>query len=338
MANPILVEVTRGDLVESVHRGAVAIANAKGEIVFSLGDIETPTFPRSSLKMVQALPLVESGAADAFGLSDEEIALACASHSGEPMHTARVAKWLEKIGCTEHDLACGAHPSRVEAVNEAMIRAGEKPTRIFNNCSGKHTGFLTVCRHWDVATSGYELHDHPLQVAIAKALGELAGIKGELPYGIDGCVAPAFALPTSAFARVLAKYADPSGQPMQRGAAMKHIVAAMIAHPDLVAGTGRSDTILMRAANGRVATKGGAEAYYAAIVPEAGLGVALKIDDGAGRGAETAIAAILDKLGVLTDDKAAHEIIRAPILNTRGKIVGERRPAKALAEAAIKAI
>ena len=338
MPNPILVEVTRGDHVESVHRGAVAIANAKGGIVFSLGDIETPTFPRSSLKMVQALPLVESGAADAFGLSDEEIALACASHSGEPMHTMRVARWLEKIGCTENDLACGAHPSRVEAVNEAMIRAGEKPTRIFNNCSGKHSGFLTVCRHWDVATSGYEIHDHPLQVAIAKALGELARIKGELPFGIDGCTAPAFALPTSAFARVLAQYADPSSQPPQRAAAMKRIVAAMIAHPDLVAGTGRSDTILMRAAKGRTATKAGAEAYYAAIIPEAGLGVALKIDDGAGRGAETAIAAILDKLGVLTDDKDAHEIIRAPIPNTRGKVVGERRPAKALAEANIRAI
>ncbi|HEY2032445.1 MAG TPA: asparaginase [Rhizomicrobium sp.] len=338
MANPILVEITRGPLVESVHRGAVAIANAKGEIVFSLGDIEATTFPRSSLKMVQALPLVESGAADAFGLSSEEIALACASHSGEPMHTTRVAKWLERIGCTEHDLACGAHPSRVEAVNDEMIRQGEKPTRIYNNCSGKHTGFLTVCRHWDVATKGYELHDHPLQVAIAKALGELAGINGDIPYGIDGCVAPAFALPISSFARVLAKYADPSSQPLQRGAAMKQIVAAMIAHPDLVAGTGRSDTILMRAANNRIATKAGAEAYYAAIIPEAGLGIALKIDDGAGRAAETAIAAILDKLGVLTDDKAAHEIIRAPIPNTRGKIVGERRPAPALADAAIKAI
>jgi L-asparaginase II len=339
LANPILVEVTRGSRVESVHRGCVAIANAKGEIVFSLGDVEAVSFPRSSLKMVQALPLVESGAAEAFGLSDEEIALACASHSGEPMHTGRVTAWLERIGCTEADLACGAHPSRVDAVNEAMIRKGEKPTPVFNNCSGKHTGFLTVCRHWDVATQGYELHDHPLQVAIAKALGDLAGMDpAKIPYGIDGCVAPAFALPTSSFARVLAQFADPSGQPLQRGAAMKHVVAAMIAHPDLVAGTGRSDTILMRAANGRVATKAGAEAYYAAIIPEAGLGVALKIDDGAGRAAETAIAAILDKLGVLTDDKAAHDIIRAPIPNTRGKIVGERRPAKALAEADIHAI
>lgn len=337
MANPILVEVTRGGRVESVHRGAVAIANAKGQIVFSLGDVDAVSFPRSSLKMVQALPLVESGAADAFGLSDEEIALACASHSSEPMHTTRVAKWLERIGCTEQDLACGPHPSRVDTVNEEMIRKGEKPTRIFNNCSGKHTGFLTVCRHWDVATSGYEQHGHPLQVAIAEALGELAEIKGEIPYGIDGCAAPAFALPIATFAKVLAKFADPSDQPLQRGAAMKHLVAAMIAHPDLVAGTGRSDTILMRAANGRVATKAGAEAYYAAIIPEAGLGIALKIDDGAGRGAETAIAAILDKLGVLSDDKDAHEIIRAPILNTRGKIVGERRPAPALADAKIEA-
>jgi L-asparaginase II len=338
MTNPILVEVTRGSRVESTHRGAFAIANAKGQIVFSMGDVDAVSFPRSSLKMVQALPLVESGAADAFGLSDEEIALACASHSGEPMHTTRVAAWLERIGCTEQDLACGPHPSRVEQVNEAMIREGRKPTRIFNNCSGKHTGFLTVCRHWDVATKGYELHDHPLQVAIARALGELSGITGEIPYGVDGCVAPAFALPINAFAGVLAKFANPSDQPLQRGAAMKHIVAAMIAHPDLVAGTGRSDTILMCAANNRIATKAGAEAYYAAIIPEAGLGVALKIDDGAGRAAETAIAAILDKLGVLTDDKLAHEIIRAPIPNTRGKIVGERRPAKALAEAAIGAV
>ncbi|HEY5337412.1 MAG TPA: asparaginase [Rhizomicrobium sp.] len=338
MANPILVEVTRGDLVESVHRGAVAIANAKGDTIFSLGEIEANVFPRSSLKMVQALPLVESGAADAFGLGPDLLALACASHSGEPMHTERVTAWLERIGCTEQDLACGAHPSRVEAVSEAMIARGEKPTRIFNNCSGKHTGFLTVCRRWDIATQGYEKHDHPLQVAIAKALGELAAIDGEIPYGIDGCVAPAFALPISAFARVLAQYADPSAQAKPRADAMKRLVAAMTAHPELVAGTGRADTVLMRAANGRAAIKAGAEGYFAAIVPEAGLGIAVKCDDGAGRAAETVIAAILDRLGVIGNDKAAHDIIRAPILNTRAAIVGERRPAPALADAAIKAI
>jgi L-asparaginase II len=335
MPNPILVEITRGSLVESIHRGAVAVANADGEIVFSLGDIEAPTFPRSSLKMVQALPLVESGAADAFGLSSEHLALACASHSGEPMHTERVAAWLERIGCTEHDLACGAHPSRVEAVNDAMIKRGERPTRIYNNCSGKHSGFLTVCRHWDIATQGYEHRHHPVQEAVEKALCELAGVKS-VEAGVDGCAAPAFALPTVAFARALAKFANPKGIAKPRADAMKRLVSAMMAHPELVAGTGRSDTILMNAAKGRIATKAGAEAYYAAIVPEAGLGIAVKIDDGAGRGAETVIAAILDKLGLLGED--ARDVMRAPIRNTRNAVVGERRPASALTEAAIKSL
>jgi L-asparaginase II len=338
MTNPILVEITRGGRVESVHRGAVAITRADGSLLTSLGDVEAVSFPRSSLKMVQALPLLESGAADAFGLSSEEIALACASHSGEPMHTERVAKWLARIGCTERDLACGAHPSRYEPVIERMIKAGEKPTRLYNNCSGKHTGFLTVARHWDVATEGYANHDHPVQVAVAKALGELSGITSEIPYGIDGCAAPAFALPTAAFARVLAQFAEPSALPAPRANAMRRIVAAMTAHPDLVAGTGRSDTALMRAAKHRAATKAGAEAYYAAIVPEAGLGIALKIDDGAGRAAETVIAAILDRLGLVGDDKAARAFVRAPILNTRGAEVGMRRPAAILSEMALDAL
>ena len=337
MPNPILVEITRGGLVESVHRGAIAIARADGSLVFSLGDVEAVSFPRSSLKMIQALPLLESGATEAFGLGDDLVALACASHSGEPMHTERVTAWLERIGCTEQDLACGAHPSRVEAVNDAMIRAGEKPTRIYNNCSGKHTGFLTVARHWDIATQGYETHDHPVQVAVAKTLGELSGVS-DLPYGIDGCVAPAFALPINSFAKALAQFADPSAQAAPRAHAMKRIVAAMIAHPELVAGTGRADTILMRAANGRVALKAGAEGYFAGIIPEAGLGIAIKIDDGAGRAAETVIGAVIDKLGLLTGDKAAHDIIRAPILNTRDNTVGERRPATALADADIRAL
>jgi len=337
MANPILVEITRGGIVESVHRGAIAIAGADGSLVFSLGDVDAVRFPRSSLKPIQALPLVESGAADAFGLGGDLIALACASHSGEPMHTERVAAWLERIGCTENDLACGTHPSRVEAVNEAMIRAGEKPTRIYNNCSGKHSGFLTVARHWDIATQGYETHAHPVQVAVAKALSELSGV-ADLPYGVDGCVAPAFALPMKNFSRALAQFADAYAQPKPRAEAMKRIVAAMITHPELVAGTGRADTVLMRAAKGRVALKGGAEGYFAGIVPEAGLGIAIKIDDGAGRAAETAIGAVIDKLGLLTDDKAAHAFIRAPVLNTRNTVVGERRPAPALADADIRAL
>jgi len=338
MENPILVEITRGMLVESVHRGAVAIARADGTSVFTPGDVDVPVYPRSSLKPVQGRPLLESGAADAFELSDEEIALACASHSGEPMHTSRVAAWLKRIGCTENDLACGPHPVRYEPVWADMVRHGYRPTRIHNNCSGKHTGFLTVARHWNIAAEGYEQHDHPVQRSIAKALGQLTGIEAELPWGVDGCAAPNFALPITAFAQVLAKFADPSSLPDNRATAIRRIVQAMIAHPELVAGTGRSDTILMRAGNGRVATKAGAEGFYAAIIPEAGLGIALKIDDGAGRGAETAMAAILDKFGLLGDDHAARELVRSPVLNTRNAVVGERRPAPALNIAEIEAL
>lgn len=321
MTNPILVEVTRGNLVESVHRGSIAVAHASGKIVFSLGDLETPVYPRSSLKPIQTLPLMESGAADAFGLSGEEIALACASHSGEPMHTTRVASWLARIGCGESDLACGAHPSRYEPVAEDMIRRGEKPTRIHNNCSGKHTGFLTVARHWDIATQGYERHDHPVQTAIAKVLSDLAGVRGDLPWGVDGCAAPNFALALAAQARAFAQMAGPRGQ---------RIVQAMIAHPELVSGTGRVCAILMRSAQGRAAVKTGAEGFFAGIVPELGLGIVLKIDDGAGRAADTVMAAMLDRLGLLGSDEAAQKILRAPVTNTVGAVVGERRVAAAL--------
>ena len=333
MANPILVEITRGSLVESVHRGTIAIADAAGDIVFSLGDVAALTYPRSSLKPIQALPLVESGAAEAFGLSDEEVALACASHSGEPMHTTRVAAWLSRIGCDASDLACGAHPVRYEPVWEAMVKAGEEPTRIHNNCSGKHTGFLTVARHWDIATKGYEHHDHPVQLAVAAALGELSGLEGELAWGVDGCAAPNFAVPLAAFARALAKLAAADQLAPTRANAARRIVRSMIAHPELVAGTGRACTILMRACGGRAAVKTGAEGYFAGLIPEVGLGIALKIDDGAGRAAETAMAAILDKLGIL--GREAHVILRAPVTNTRNAVVGERRPAPALAGASL---
>jgi L-asparaginase II len=331
LANPILVEVTRGDLVESVHRGSVAIVDASGTVRFALGDVTTPVYSRSSLKPIQAIPLVESGAADAFGLSDEEIALACASHSGEPMHTERVAAWLARIGLGESDLACGAHASRYEPLAETMIREGRKPTRIFNNCSGKHTGFLTVARHWDIATAGYERADHPVQRAVAAVLRELSGAT-DMPWGVDGCAAPNFAISLSAFACAAAKMAAPdAAQPAARAAAARRILAAMINYPELMSGTGRACATLIRACGGRVAVKAGAEGFYAAWIPEKEMGVALKIDDGAGRASETALAAVLDQLDLLGPDPKARALLSAPVLNTRGATVGERRPAAALA-------
>ena len=330
MANPVLVELTRGELVESVHRGSVAIVDAAGAVRFALGDVNTPVYSRSSLKPIQAIPLVESGAAEAFGLSDQEIALACASHSGEPMHTERVAAWLARIGLDEGDLACGAHPSRYEPVAEAMIREGKKPTRIFNNCSGKHTGFLTVARHWDIATAGYERVDHPVQRAVAAALGDLSGVKN-MPWGVDGCAAPNFAVPLGAFALAAARMAAPDALPAPRAAAARRIIGAMVAYPELMSGTGRACATLIRASGGRVAVKAGAEGFFAAWIPEKDLGVAIKIDDGAARASETAIAAVLDALGLLGPDPKARAILRGPVLNTRGATVGERRPTAALA-------
>ena len=330
MPNPVLIEVTRGALVESIHRGAVAVAHANGKLRLSIGDIAQPVYPRSALKPVQAIPLAESGAADAFKLGDEEIALACASHSGEPMHTDRVSVWLKRIGCTADDLACGTHPVRYEPVAEAMIRAGQKPTRIHNNCSGKHTGFLTVAKHLGAPVKGYEKVEHPVQRAVVEALKDLAGMEGELPWGVDGCCAPNFALPLSNLARAMARIADPQGLSPKRAAAAKRILHAMMAHPELVAGTGRVCTALMHEGNGKLAVKTGAEGVYVAILPEMGLGIALKIDDGAGRAAEAAIAQMLLNLGALPAGGEASGLARTPVNNTRGERVGERRPAEAL--------
>jgi L-asparaginase II len=326
MPNPVLVEVTRGSLVESVHRGSIAISDADGTIRFALGDIETAVYTRSSLKPIQALPLVESGAAEAFGLGDEEIALACASHSGEQMHTTRIAAWLAKTGCLESDLACGAHPPRHDPTSEEMIRRGEKPTRIHNNCSGKHTGFLTVARHWKVAVSGYERLDHPVQQAVLTYVRKLSGVEHPAS-GVDGCAAPNFALPLAGFARALAMIAG------RRTPGAERILRAMTSHPELVAGTGRHCTALMRAAKGKAAVKIGAEGVYAGMLSDAGLGIALKIDDGAPRAAEIVIAAVLDQLGVL--DGSATDLVRTPVLNTRGQIVGERRAAPDMRQSAI---
>jgi L-asparaginase II len=335
MPNPALVEVTRGPLVESIHRGSIAIADAEGELRFSLGDIETPVYPRSSLKPIQTLPLIESGAAEAFGLGEEEIALACASHSGEPMHTERVSAWLSRIGCTENDLACGPHPPRYEPAWEDMIRRGEHPSRIHNNCSGKHAGFLTLAKHWDIATNGYERFDHPVQQEVMATLARLSGVR-DLPHGVDGCAAPNFALPLTGFARALAKLADPSSLDPIRADAARRVVHAMVSYPELVSGTGRACAILMRASGGRAAVKTGAEGFYAGIIPERGLGIALKIDDGAGRAAETAIAFVLDRLGLLGTNKAARAILEAPVLNTRGETAGVRRVSETLVKSPLR--
>ena len=330
-ANPVLVELTRGQLVESCHRGAIAIADGSGTIMQAVGDVDLAVYPRSSLKPLQALPLLESGAAAAFGLSDEEVALACASHSGEPMHTERVQAWLARLGLSVADLACGPHPVRDEPTHTAMLCAHKDPTAIHNNCSGKHTGFLTLARHLGAPTAGYVALEHPVQRAVHAVIAELSGLHGALPWAVDGCAAPNFALPLAAFARALACFTAPDRQSPARAAAMRRILKAMTTYPELVSGTGRTCAILMRAAGGRAAVKTGAEGVFAAIIPHKQLAIALKIDDGATRAAETAMAYLLERLGLLGGDAAAQRLARTPILNTKAMVVGECRAAPALA-------
>jgi L-asparaginase II len=324
MANPVLVELTRGPLVESVHRGAVAVSDAQGALRLAIGDVRRPVFPRSALKPIQAVPLVETGAADASALSDEELALACASHSGEPQHTGRIEAWQRRIGCSVADLACGPHRPIHEPTANAMIAKGEKWTALHNNCSGKHTGFMTLARGLGASVAGYQVLDHPVQRGVEQTLKEMAGLSGPLPHGIDGCTVPNFALPLAALARAVAAFADSSALPPARAKACARILCAMTAYPELVAGTGRPCTLLMRQAPG-IAVKTGAEGVYVAILPALGLGVALKIDDGAGRASETAMAALLVALGALKDEGPARDLARARVLNTRGLQVGERR-------------
>ena len=318
-----MVEVTRGNRVESTHRGAIAVCSADGEVRLAIGDIEAPVYPRSSLKPVQALPLIESGAAGRYSLGSEEIALACASHSGEAQHTTRIAAWQAKIGCSVADLACGAHRPMHEATANEMVARSEKWTPLHNNCSGKHTGFMTVARTLGAPVAGYEQPDHPVQRTVERTFSEMSGVPGPLPYGIDGCTVPNFSVPLRALALAMARIADPGKLAPARAEACRRIFAAMTAHPELVAGTGRPCTRLMRQSP-EIAVKTGAEGVFVAILPSLGLGAALKIDDGAGRAADTAIAALLIALGAIPDEAAAQSLAHAPVLDTRGGSVGER--------------
>ena len=320
-----LAEVWRGGFLESLHLGHAVIADRNG-VVEAWGDPDAVILPRSSCKMIQALPLVETGAAD--GLSDEQLALACASHGGAPMHTERVARWLADLGLEDDALRCGAHLPTDPEARHAMSCAATAPQQVHNNCSGKHTGFLTLAKHLRAGPE-YVEPDHPVQRAVRAAFEETTGVPSP-GYAIDGCSAPNFATTVAGLARAMAAFAAPGAG--VRGEAMHRLAQAMAAHPALVAGEGRACTDLMRAMEG-VAVKTGAEGVFVAILPvggesSGGLGVALKVADGATRASEAAIAALLVRLGVLDRSApVAQRLLRAPLINWRGIEAGEVRPA-----------
>lgn len=319
-----MVEIWRGPFLESVHSGHAVICNSKGEVIEGWGDPDKAVLSRSASKMIQALPLVRSGAADAFQLTPQHLALACASHKGMTIHTDMVVAWLGDLGLQDRDLRCGAHYPYARDVEMAMIRAGDEPCQRHNNCSGKHSGFLTLSKHLRAGPEYLEL-DHPVQKAVFDAYAETTG-DAPFGYGIDGCSAPNFACSLRGMARAMAHFAA-----SPEGSAEARLHEAMRAHPDYVAGEGYGCTDLMRAAKGKVAVKIGAEGFYNAILPDQKLGVALKISDGASRAAECAMAAILVKIGVLEpDDALVARYMNAPIRNRRDIQTGWIRPAPSL--------
>lgn len=330
MTNPVLVNLIRGGHVECRHRGAVAICDTRGRVVHSWGDIDNPVYPRSAIKTLQALPLVETGAADHYELSPAELALACASHNGEPAHTDAVASLLARIGLGADDLECGAHMPYHEPTAAQMLRAGREPGRIHNNCSGKHVGMLVTTCYCGEPTAGYIEPDHPSQRRWIDTLGELADVDmARLPASRDGCGIPVIALPLRAMATAFARVAAPDDLPAARGKALARFVEAIAAHPFMVAGSGRLCTEVMRLTGKRLLLKTGAEGVFTVILPAQGLGVALKIDDGNTAAAEVAVLHLLERLGALTGDDrdALADRLRIPIRNTRGLLTGHREAA-----------
>lgn len=322
-----MIELHRGPFVESIHSGDGVIATASGEVVASWGNPEAVVLPRSSVKMIQAVPLLESGAAERFGVSDEELALACASHQGAEIHTRRVAAWLERVGYGEADLLCGAQPPRDRPAREALRASGGEASALHNNCSGKHAGFLTLNRHLGASAHDYVNPDHPVQKAVRAAYEDLTGAPSP-GYGIDGCSAPNFAARLDGVARAMAFFASAPGRSDSRSRAAARLLRAMLTHPLLVAGEGRACSELMHAMGGRVALKTGAEGVFVAALPAHNLGVALKIRDGATRASEAAIVAILVALGALDPQHpAALKRLDGPIHNWRALTTGHTRRA-----------
>jgi L-asparaginase II len=317
MSNPVIAEVTRGSIVESRHTGAFAVVDASGKLLSSQGDVGTLVYPRSAIKAFQCLPLFESGGADRFGLVDEELALCCASHSGETDHVRVARAILAKAGRTEDDYECGAHWPYDHDSQRKLIRQDAKPLPVHNNCSGKHAGMIALAVQMGIDPSGYTAIDHSVQKQMVSAIGRLCQIdSSQLPWGVDGCSVPTWAMPLRAMALGFANLTQmPHGQ---------RILAAVRARPWMVAGTGRFDTRLMEAVP-RAFVKVGAEGVYGACVAHAGLGIALKCDDGASRAAEVAIGALLSSLGVWEPDerKALESFAAAEMRNWRKIPVGD---------------
>ncbi|MDQ3818700.1 MAG: asparaginase [Acidobacteriota bacterium] len=331
-----LVEVTRGSITESRHRGHVVALDGDGRIIAQLGSPHTVTYLRSSAKPFQAVPLVASGAADHFGFTEKEIAIACASHNGETIHTETVAGMLKKIGLDQSALKCGAHePYSAEAAKRLRER-GEEPTQLHNNCSGKHAGMLALALHLDAPVETYDQPENAVQLNIVRRVAEFSGVPVEdIAVGIDGCGVPTFGVSVRAMALMYVRLvAPPADFDDATRDACRRIVSAMMKYPEMIGGRAeRLDTIVMQAARGGVVSKVGAEGVYtAAVLPsdeyKRGLGFAFKIEDGEDRRARPVVVIeAMRQIGVFREEalEAVSPYSSFSVLNRRGDMVGKVR-------------
>ncbi|ODN71869.1 asparaginase [Methylobrevis pamukkalensis] len=333
MTNPVLVEVLRGGVVESRHRGSIVVIDADGGDVLSLGNVAAPVFPRSAIKAFQALPLLESGAADRFGLDDAAIALACSSHNGERRHVEVARRMLAACGCDEGCLECGPQPPEREADKAVLARMQGRPARIHNNCSGKHAGFICASVAMGVDPAGYARRGHPLMDAVIDAVCDMTGAPfSEDLCGTDGCSIPTFAVSLASIAHGFARFGTGTGLGPERAKAAARIRAAVAAEPFMVAGTGRFCTRAMTVLDRRAFVKTGAEGVFTVALPDEGLGMAIKIDDGAARASEVVTAAAIEAFLKLAGGEIA-DLVRPQILSRNKESVGEIRPSEALLKA-----
>lgn len=329
MPHPVIAEVYRGNRLESIHRGSFIVVDAYGDVVCEGGDPQAPVFARSALKLMQALPLVESGAADALGFGDRQLAMACASHSSSPDHIQTVEAMLAKAGLGEAHLQCGAHwPLYKQKDVVDMVISGERPTRLHNNCSGKHAGFLCTCAHIGEDPARYIDRESAVQREVMVTISALTGhdVSSDAA-AIDGCSAPTFAVPLKGFAHAIAKLATGVSLEPVRTAAGRRLITANMAQPYFVAGRDRFCTQIMEAGQGAVYAKIGAEGVYLAALPQLGLGIALKCDDGAERAAEVFLAALVSSVLPKGDALTAtiQALARRDITDFNKNTVGELR-------------
>jgi len=333
METKVLVEVTRGPLVESVHRGAVAVVDHNGNSIAQVGETSFLTYIRSAAKPMQALPLLESGAADHFGLLPEELALIVASHSGEEEHVRLGRQIMEKIGLGDAALCCGTHQPLHTGSAKALVARGQSPTVYHCSCSGKHAGMLALAQYYGLNTDGYYLPEHPVQRMMLESMAELAGLgPQDIPLGVDGCGVPVFGLTVEKMAYAYARFAAADTFAGKKGEACRRLQEAMLSFPTIVAGTGRLATDIMKTARGKLLVKDGTEGVFCVGVPQKGWGIALKIEDGNLRAAGPVIVKVLQELGLLTEEERGELANHAcrQLKNYRGEKIGEIRPAFSL--------